>query len=47
VDIWIGVDDNRIHQILVREPAAEGANPATWNFQFTRFDEPISIEPPA
>jgi hypothetical protein len=47
VDLWIGVDDHRIRQILVREPPVGDAAPASWTFQFSRLDEPISIQPPS
>jgi hypothetical protein len=48
VELWVGKDDNRIRQIIVHEPPPPNAPAgASWTFKFSRFDEPISIEPPA
>jgi hypothetical protein len=45
VELSIGTADDRIRRIVVREPPYD-ATAATWRFDLSRFDEPISIEPP-
>jgi hypothetical protein len=45
LDLWVGASDNRIRQIVVREPATNGTTP-TWTFQFSNFNDAISIQPP-
>ncbi|MGH2544211.1 MAG: LppX_LprAFG lipoprotein [Ardenticatenaceae bacterium] len=45
VDLWIGADDHRIRQLVITEPASEGASP-TWTFLFSEFNAAPAIEPP-
>jgi len=38
--------DDRIRQIVVREPAGANGPAPVWTFDLTDFDQPVSIEPP-
>lgn len=44
VDLWMGQGDDRIRRIVLTEPG--GDTPATWTFDFSAFDAPVTIEPP-
>lgn len=45
VDLWISPSDDRVQQIVITEPSAEGEVP-TWTFRFSQFDAAPAIEPP-
>lgn len=45
VDLWIGQDDQRLHQIVMTEVSADG-KPPIWTFRFSQFDALPTIEPP-
>ncbi len=46
IDLLAGAEDHRIRQILVREPPAADGSIPTWTFDFSNFDQPVTIEPP-
>ena len=45
VDVYASTADDRIRRIVVRQPPVGEAVP-TWTFDFSNFDQPITIEPP-
>jgi hypothetical protein len=45
VEAALSHEDARIHRIVIREPARNGATP-TWTFSFTRHNEETTIRPP-
>ncbi len=46
VDLIVTPNDNRIRRIIVRQPPAPDGTVPTWTFDFSSFDQPVSIEPP-
>jgi hypothetical protein len=45
LEVYAGTEDERIRRIIVRQPPVGEVTP-TWTFNFTNFDQPVTIQPP-
>lgn len=48
IDLWIDIETSDLLRVKVVEPESdEKENPATWELNLSRFNEKVTIEPPA